>query len=92
MTGCIMKQYCRYCANAFLQDDDMIWCKPKDEIRVDRQITQLSRCPHFEFCSIDVLNPEREYKPATNRRRVQENGLNMEQTTMFGGLEWEKRK
>lgn len=86
-----MKQYCRYCARAFLQDDDMIWCETKNEIRVDRQITRLNHCPHFEFCSIDVLNPEREYKPAANRKRVQENGLNMEQMTMFGGLEWEKR-
>ena len=47
-----MKQYCRYCVNAYLQGDDMIWCKPKDEIRTDRQITRLNRCPHFEFCSI----------------------------------------
>lgn len=85
-----MKQYCRYCAHAFAQDDDMIWCEAKDEIRTDRQITRLNRCPHFEFCSIDVLNPEREYKPTANRRRVQENGPNMEQMTMFGGLEWEK--
>ena len=23
-----MKQYCRYCVNAYLQGDDMIWCKP----------------------------------------------------------------
>lgn len=92
MTGFIMKQYCRYCARAFLQDDDMIWCEPKDEIRTDRQITRLNRCPHFEFCSIDVLNPEREYRPVEKRRAAQKKEPDMEQTIMFGGLEWEKRK
>lgn len=85
-----MKQYCRYCVNAYLQDDDMIWCKPKDEIRTDHQITRLNRCPHFEFCSIDVLNPEHEYKPAGARNQKQANPRDTAQTTMFGGLEWEK--
>lgn len=70
-----MKQYCRYCVNAYLQGDDMIWCKPKDEIRTDRQITRLNRCPHFEFCSIDVLNPEREYRPVEKRMAAQEADL-----------------
>lgn len=87
-----MKQYCRYCVNAYLQGDDMIWCEPKDEIRTDRQITRLNHCPHFEFCSIDVLNPEREYRPVEKRRAAQKKEPDMEQMTMFGGLEWEKRK
>ena len=77
-----MKQYCRYCVNAYLQGDDMIWCEPKDEIRTDRQITRLNRCPHFEFCSIDVLNPEREYRPVEKRRAVQKKEPDMEQ--MYG--------
>lgn len=85
-----MKQYCRYCAHAFAQDDDMIWCEVKDEIRTDRQITRMNRCPYFEFCSIDVLNPEREYRPSEKRRAAQKKEPDMEQTTMFGGLEWEK--
>lgn len=74
-----MKQYCRYCVNAYLQGDDMIWCEPKDEIRTDRQITRLNHCPHFEFCSIDVLNPEREYRPAEKRRSAQTKEPDMEQ-------------
>lgn len=82
-----MKQYCRYCVNAYLQGDGMIWCKPKDEIRTGRQITRLNRCPHFEFCSIDVLNPEREYKPVEKRRAAQKEEPDMEQMTMFGGRE-----
>lgn len=87
-----MKQYCRYCVHAFAQDDDVIWCDEKEEIRTGRQITRLNRCPHFEFCPIDVLNPEREYRPAGGRKSTQAKSPDMEQTTMFGGLEWEKRK
>ena len=58
-----MNQYCRYCANAYLQGDDMIWCKPKDEIRVDGQIKRLNRCKLFEFNEMDVLDIEHIYKP-----------------------------
>lgn len=87
-----MKQYCRYCANAFAQGDDMIWCRAKDEIRTDRQITRLNRCPHFEFCSIDVLDPEREYKPAGTRRPKQKAAPDMTQINLFDGLEGENRK
>ena len=36
-----MKQYCRYCAHAYLQGDEMIWCQQKDEIRTGREITRL---------------------------------------------------
>ena len=78
-----MKQYCRYCVNAYLQGDDMIWCKPKDEIRTDHQITRMNRCPHFEFCSIDVLNPEREYRPVEKRRAAQKKEPDMEQMTIW---------
>lgn len=64
-----MKQYCRYCAYAYLQDENMIWCESKDEIRTDRQISRLNRCPNFKFNPIDVLNPDRVYEPAKNRKK-----------------------
>ena len=37
-------------------------------------------------------NPEREYRPVEKRRAAQKKEPDMEQTTMCGGLEWEKRK
>ncbi len=38
---------------------------------------------------VEVL---REYRPVEKRRAAQKKEPDMEQTTMFGGLEWEKRK
>ena len=83
-----MRQYCRYCANAYLQDDDMIWCGPKDEIRTGSQITRMNRCPHFELNPIDVLNPDREYKPVGERRKSAESSeTEAEQLRLFDEVE-----
>lgn len=33
-----MTQYCRYCSLAVLNDDDLIYCEAKDEMREGKQI------------------------------------------------------
>lgn len=87
-----MNQYCRYCNHAFLQGDDDIWCEEKDEIREGRQVTRMNHCPMFEFNEIDVLYPERVYKPRQNNRSQVKSETDMEQINLFGGLEWRKIK
>ncbi len=67
MTG--EKCYCRYCTNAYLQDDNCIWCELKKYTLVDRQITRQRKCKDFEFNPIDVLacNPDKVYKPKISK-------------------------
>ena len=52
-----MTQYCRYCSLAVLNDDDLIYCEARKEIR------DPNRCKQFEFNPVDVLNEEKDYKP-----------------------------
>ena len=58
-----MTQYCRYCSLAVLNDDDLIYCEAKDEMREGKQIRNPNKCKHFEFNPVDVLNEEKDYKP-----------------------------
>lgn len=58
-----MIQYCRYCINAVGHDFDLIWCTEKHIFRSGSQCTRPNKCPKFEFCSTDALNPDHEYKP-----------------------------
>lgn len=79
-----MNQYCRYCSNAYLQDDDLIWCEPKDEIRSGREITRINKCPHFDFNPIDVLDQERVYRPREKRKPIPtEDNLTENQISLF---------
>ena len=39
-----MTQYCRYCSLASLQDDDLIYCEARKEIRDKKKIVSPNRC------------------------------------------------
>ena len=80
-----MKQYCRYCAHAYLQGDEMIWCQQKDEIRTGREITRLNKCPRFELNPIDVLNTGRVYQPRKQYRAAdpEEDAVSENQLSLF---------
>lgn len=58
-----MKQYCRYCCNACLNDDELAYCSYKDEMLEGPALRQLNHCKGFRFCEIDVLTQTRIYKP-----------------------------
>lgn len=68
-----MNQYCRYCANCFLQDDDIVYCEPKDEMRNKKECIRANKCTHFEFNPFDVFSGDengrfREYQPRGPRQ------------------------
>ena len=58
-----MKQYCRYCCNACLNDDELAYCSYKDEMLDGPALRRLNHCKGFKFCEIDVLTQTRTYKP-----------------------------
>lgn len=58
-----MTQYCRYCSLAVLNDDDLIYCEAKDEMREGKQIRNPNKCKHFEFNPVDVLDENKKYRP-----------------------------
>ena len=58
-----MKQYCRYCCNTCLNDDELAYCSYKDEMLDGPALRRLNHCKGFKFCEIDVLTQTRTYKP-----------------------------
>ena len=60
-----MKQYCRYCCNACLNDDELAYCSYKDVMLEGPAMRRLNHCKGFKFCEIDVLTQTRIYKPRT---------------------------
>lgn len=50
-----MKQYCRYCCNACLNDDELAYCSYKDKMLEGPALRRLNHCKGFQFCEIDVL-------------------------------------
>ena len=78
-----MNQYCRYCANCFLQDDDIVYCEPKKQMREKKECTRINKCKHFEFNPFDVFSADehgnfKEYKPRglykPKREQIKESG------------------
>ena len=64
-----MTQYCRYCSLAVLNDDDLIYCEAKDEMRERKQIRNPNKCKHFEFNPVDVLDENKKYRPREPKKK-----------------------
>jgi len=62
-------QYCRYCSLAVLNDDDLIYCEAKDEMREGKQIRNPNKCKHFEFNPVDVLDENKKYRPREPKKK-----------------------
>lgn len=77
-----MKQYCRYCCNACLNDDELAYCSYKDEMLDGPALRRLNHCKGFRFCEIDVLTQTRIYKPRS-AKPPSEAPEDSGQTTMF---------
>ncbi|MEG0397392.1 MAG: hypothetical protein RR612_11735 [Oscillospiraceae bacterium] len=58
-----MKQYCRYCANANLVDDDICYCDIKKGLRTKAVCTVANKCKAFVLNEIDVFDFDKTYKP-----------------------------
>lgn len=58
-----MTQYCRYCCNASLIDDDLAHCNVKDIELGPPALKRSNRCKDFLFCELDVLTQTRIYQP-----------------------------
>lgn len=61
--------YCRYCSLAVLNDDDLIYCEAKDEMREGKQIRNPNKCKHFEFNPVDVLDENKKYRPREQKKK-----------------------
>ena len=44
-----MKQYCRYCSNAYIQDDDVFYCAKKNKLYSGSTGKTANNCKYFEF-------------------------------------------
>lgn len=65
-----MKQYCRYCAEAFGTDnDDFVWCDAKDYMKSKSSCLAQNKCDKFKLNEIDLFNARREYKPMDATKR-----------------------
>lgn len=58
-----MKQYCRYCANAVLIDEELAYCESKHETKHKKKCTTVNNCKHFAFCELDVFDTDKKYQP-----------------------------
>lgn len=54
----MMKQYCRYCANASPADEDVCYCTVRRQQRNKANCIVENKCKSFEFNEIDVFDFE----------------------------------
>lgn len=73
-----MKQYCRYCTNAVLIDEGMIYCEAKKETRLQQNCITLNKCKDFDFNEMDVFDIEKIYQPRKVKKSL-ENQIKMEE-------------
>lgn len=72
-----MKQYCRYCGHACLQDDDLFYCSKREKLYNGAKAKRANRCKDFGYCGLDLFDPNKKYQP---RQEKPCNGL---QTSIF---------
>ena len=80
-----MKQYCRYCANANIIDDDLYYCQPKKQVFSIAKSKRLNKCKDFDFCENDLWRFDENgnfqtYKP--REKYTKHNHEKMEQLTI----------
>lgn len=56
-----MKQYCRYCIHCFVGNGN--WCDVREKSYSDATFKRENHCKDFEFCELDVYDPEHTYTP-----------------------------
>lgn len=64
-----MKQYCRYCS--YCCYGDVVYCGYKNKTMTEESAKRVNNCKHFSFNSIDVFDPDKEYKPRKEKETKQ---------------------
>ena len=68
-----MKQYCRYCAEAVLtENEDVFFCEAKKLTRSAAGARRINKCDRFKFNPNDLLGQNadgtfKQYKPKTEK-------------------------
>lgn len=57
-----MKQYCKYCANAYPHGDGYCYCEEKRNIISEVRASKTNICNKFILNEISVFDPEQIYK------------------------------
>ena len=60
-----MLQYCRYCVNCIYGDS--IYCDEKNTTITESYAKHPNACTQFEYCKMDVFNPDHIYQPRAKR-------------------------
>lgn len=76
-----MKQYCRYCANCVLVDEDVCYCEESRKTFWCAKARRVNKCKNFVLNKLDVFNIEHTYKPIEDRQK--QGKANGEQMTLF---------
>lgn len=65
-----MKQYCRYCANANVAEEDLFYCSCNKQTYNSAKSKRVNLCKNFDFCENDLWRCDEfgnfsTYKPRT---------------------------
>lgn len=59
-----MKQYCRYCSEAVLtENEEIIYCEAKKITKNKKRCITLNYCKEFVFNELDVFDTDKKYEP-----------------------------
>ena len=69
-----MKQYCRYCANANVAEEDLFYCSCNHQTYNAAKSKRVNRCKNFDFCENDLwrcdeLGNFSKYQPRDTMKR-----------------------
>lgn len=74
-----MKQYCRYCFNAILtENEEIIYCEEKGQTKHKRKCITVNKCKHFEFNELDVFDIDKKYQPRKPKKKTLDNQIRLE--------------
>lgn len=77
-----MIQYCRYCCEAVLtENEEIIYCEAKKETRHKKNCITANKCKDFAFNEIDVFgcgDIDKKYQPRGPRKKVIDNQIKLE--------------
>ena len=80
-----MKQYCRYCSNAFWRDEGVFYCDEKKKFYNESTAKVVNKCKHFDFNSNDLFGMDencnfKQYKPRDKyktKEKVEDNRISL---------------
>lgn len=64
-------KYCRYCSHCSY--GDVVYCSITQKTMSEKKATLPTKCKHFDFCEIDVFNPDKIYKKRERKNYKQLN-------------------